>query len=73
MSTYQPTQLWQLWQREEIDSTMVIGYMLQNLVLQQEAIAKLNTSLAQVKQELEQRGQQPKLLPPTKSQRKPTR
>lgn len=73
MSTYQSNQLWQLWQHEEIDSTMVIGYMLQNLVLQQEAIAKLNTSLAQVKQELEQTGQHAKLPPPTKTQRKTTR
>ncbi len=73
MSTYQPNQLWHLWQREKIDSTMVLGYMLQNLVLQQEEIAKLSTSLAQVKQELEQIGQQPKLPVLTKSQRKSTR
>lgn len=72
MSTYQPNQLWQLWQREEIDSTMVIGYMLQNLVLQQEAITKLNTSLAQVNQELEQLGQHPNAPAPTKPQRKRT-
>jgi hypothetical protein len=72
MSTYQPHHLWQLWQREEIDSTMVIGYMLQNLVLQQEAITKLNTSLVQVKQELEQMEQHPKAPAPTKPQRKLT-
>jgi hypothetical protein len=66
MSTYHPNQLWQLWQREEIDSTMVVGYMLQNLVLQQEAITKLNISLIQVKQELDQVKQQPKLSTPPK-------
>lgn len=67
MSTYQPDQLWQLWKREEIDSPMVIGYMLQNMVLQQEAITKLNTSLTQVRRELDQMAQQTKAPTPLKA------
>ena len=58
MSTHQPDQLWQLWKQEQIDSTMAIGYMLQNLVLHQEAITKLNTAFAQVRRELDQITQQ---------------
>ena len=32
MSTYEPDQLLQLWKLEQIDSQMVIGHLLQNLV-----------------------------------------
>jgi len=49
MSTYQPDQLLQLWKSEQIDSQMVIGHLLQNLVLQDKAIAKMNSSLIRLK------------------------
>ena len=42
MSAYEPEKLWSLWKREQITSEMAIGHILQNLVLQHEAIRQLN-------------------------------
>jgi hypothetical protein len=42
MNTYEPDKLLSLWRRNEIDSEMAIGHILQNLVLLHEAIRQLN-------------------------------
>ena len=44
MSTYEPEQLLQLWKLNEIDSQIVIGHLLQNLVLQQTTLKKMNAT-----------------------------
>ena len=49
MSTYEPDQLLQLWKLEQIDSQMVIGHLLQNLVSQQALMQKMNVTLTRLK------------------------
>lgn len=53
MSTYEPAKLLALWKLDQIDSQMVIGHLLQNLVQQQETIRKLTTALRTVQEEVE--------------------
>ena len=53
MSTYEPDQLLQLWKLEQIDSQMVIGHLLQNLVLQQEAVKKMNSSITRLRMDID--------------------
>ncbi len=62
MSTYQPDQLLQLWKSEQIDSQMVIGHLLQNLVAQSELVNKLNAAQARVKLDVDNLTQQVKAL-----------
>jgi len=62
MSTYPPEQLLQLWKSEQIDSQMVIGYLLQNLVAQAELVSKLNAAQVRVKLDMDNLTQQVKAL-----------
>jgi len=62
MSTYEPEQLLQLWKLEQIDSQMVIGHLLQNLVLQQETSKKMNASITRLKLDMDNLVSQIKLL-----------
>ncbi len=62
MSTYPPEQLLQLWKSEQIDSQMVIGHLLQNLVAQAELVSKLNAAQVRVKLDMDNLTQQVKAL-----------
>jgi len=62
MSTYPPEQLLQLWKSEQIDSQMVIGHLLQNLVAQTELVNKLNAAQIRVKLDVDNLTQQVKAL-----------
>ncbi len=62
MSTYEPDQLLQLWKLEQIDSQMVIGHLLQNLVAQAELANKLNAAQVRVKLDVDNLTQQVKAL-----------
>ena len=62
MSTYPPEQLLQLWKSEQIDSQMVIGHLLQNLVAQAELVSKLNAAQVRVKLDVDNLTQQVKTL-----------
>jgi len=62
MSTYPPEQLLQLWKSEQIDSQMVIGHLLQNLVAQAELVSKLNAAQVRVKLDVDNLTQQVKAL-----------
>ena len=53
MSTYPPDQLLQLWKLDQIDSQIVIGHLLQNLVLQQETMKKMNLSITRLKMDVD--------------------
>jgi hypothetical protein len=58
MSTYQPDRLLQLWKLEEIDNQMVIGHMIQNLVVQAEALAKLTVAFTRLQGDMDKLIQQ---------------
>lgn len=62
MSTYPPDQLLQLWKLEQIDSQMVIGHLLQNLVVQAELVNKLNAAHVRGKLDVDNLTQQVKAL-----------
>lgn len=51
MSTHEPDQLLALWRRDEIDSEMAIGHMLQNLALHQQALKRLTLVTTQLSAE----------------------
>jgi len=70
MSTYEPKQLLHLWQLEQMDSEMIIGHLLQNLVVQHEAMKKVNLSLMRLQLDLDNLAQQGKSQSTSKSLRK---
>ncbi len=45
MSHHTPEKLWSLWQREQLDTDMATGQMLQNLVKHNRALAAANVTL----------------------------
>ncbi|MFN8496125.1 MAG: hypothetical protein U0350_51510 [Caldilineaceae bacterium] len=70
MSTYEPEQLLQLWKSEQIDSNMAIGHLMQNLVLQQEAMKKMNAVLIRCQQDIDNLLSQAKLQAASASPKK---
>lgn len=67
MSTYEPERLLSLWQSEQISNEMAIGHLVQNLILHQEVIKKLNVRVNQVNSELNALTDQIKSHPASKS------
>lgn len=49
MSYHTPEKLWSLWQREQLDTDMATGQMLQNLVKHNRALAAANVTLYQLR------------------------
>jgi hypothetical protein len=62
MGMYTPDKLWSLWKHEEIDSQMVIGHLLQNLVEHQRMLKEAKSSLQLLKREVDNLYTQVKIL-----------
>ena len=68
MSTYEPEQLLQLWKLDQIDSQIAIGHLLQNLILQQATIKKMNATQQRFQLDLDNLRAQIKPNPPGKKE-----
>ena len=70
MGMYNPEKLWTLWKHEEIDSQMVIGHLLQNLVKHQKVLEETNSSVAHLRREFDKLLDQIKLQSSDKPDKK---
>ena len=61
MGMYNPEKLWALWKHEDIDSQMVIGHLLQNLVEHQKVLEETNSSLTRLRREFDHLSEQIKV------------